>query len=861
MFNQVVPSVAALGAAAFSCLATSAQAQPAEAAYYNLPAQELERSVREVAVRSGTNILAPAKLLSGHRAPPLEGRFTPREAIEHLVAGTGLSLESVGDSLVIRRAGPAGGPVSGEAAGEGEVIVTGTHLRGAPPTSPVIVIGREDIDRTGATSVEQLMRTIPQNTQGGVNQENWSAVLPDQDVTDHGAGLNLRGLGQRATLVLVNGRRLAPSGSGSFVDVSLIPVSAIERVEVLTDGASSIYGSDAVGGVVNIILRSDFEGLETAIQAGTTTEGGGGQFQLSQSAGGRWTGGHAMLAYDVRLDDEVRAGDRSFTIGLRPDTFLLPKERRHSLIGTLDQELAPGLGLSVTGTLARRKTERTLFQSVSPLPVGVDAKADSKGLSGTLSYELGAGWRVRIDSNWAVSDTTQRQTQPGGIALLNARDVQNAILEGGVRADGPLFDLPGGPVRIAIGAQARHEKFRDAFNSSTFPEVVKSADRGVQSAFGEILVPLFSKDNRKPGLERLLLSGAVRYDRYGGTGSTVDPKVGLLWSPIAGLDLRGSYSTSFRAPLLSEISGAYTILYLPSLFFYADPTQAPAGEITAFVQGSDPSVQPETSRNWTLGGDWSPAFAPGLLLTFNYYAIRFSDRIALPTSTINVIGNPAFDSIVDLDPDAAAVAALVGGAQAVFDFSGPGFSNGNATPADIDAVVDDRVSNTALTRTRGFDLGVQYAFTAGAGRFALDLNLNHIIAFEDQLTPGSPVLNTLDRPYRPLDWRARGGLSWSRGGWAGSLFVNHSDGYRDDRTAVPLRVSAHTTVDLSLAYQFGRSEGALEGTRIALFAENLFDNDPPRLEPDPGSSTGVGYDPVNASGRGRFVAVQLRRAW
>ena len=155
MFNQVVRSVAALGVAAFSCHATAAQAQPVEAVHYSLPAQELERSVREVAVRSGTNILASAKLLSGHKAAPLEGRFTPREAIEHLLAGTGLSLESVGDSLVIRRGGPAGGPATGEAAGEGEVIVTGTHLRGAPPTSPVIVIGRKDIDRTGATSVER----------------------------------------------------------------------------------------------------------------------------------------------------------------------------------------------------------------------------------------------------------------------------------------------------------------------------------------------------------------------------------------------------------------------------------------------------------------------------------------------------------------------------------------------------------------------------------------------------------------------------------------------------------------------------------------------------------------------------------
>lgn len=860
-------SLLAVGSIIALICSAPAFAQFADELQWSLPAQDLSVSLREVSSRTGRSVIAPSELVSGRKAPAISGPFTAEGAVRMLLLGSGLEVRRVGDSLVIfapvageSRADAADDPPPASAE-EAPIVVTGTNIRGAQPTSPVITITRRQIEQTGATSVDELMRTIPQNTQGGVNKESFGLPTADQDVTDHGSGLNLRGLGQRATLVLVNGRRLAPSSSGSFVDVSLIPVSAVERVEILTDGASAIYGSDAVGGVVNFILRDNLEGLETSIQAGITTRGGGEQLLLSQSAGQDWSSGHAMLTYEYRLENEVEAGERSFTINLRPGTFLLPRERRHSLLGTLEQELLPRLSLGLTGSYARRTTERTVYQSVSPLPIGADAEAESVSLAAELSYELPGDWRLRADGNYALSDDNQRQTQPGGIALVNSRRVRNEILEGGVRLDGSLFGVPGGPVRLAVGAQARREDYRDAFESSSIPEVVREARRNVHSAYAELLVPLFSQLNRRPGLERLQISAAARYDRYSRTGSTFDPKLGLLWSPARGLDLRASYSTSYRAPLLSEISGAYSVLYVPARFFYAIPSQAPAGSIAAVVQGSNPDVQPETSRNWTFGGDWAPAFAPGLTLTANYYSIRFSDRIALPTSRANVIGNPAFAPIYDLTPDVAAVTRLIGGAQTVLDFSGPGFSNGGSTPADVDVVLDTRISNTAFTSTRGFDVGLRYAFSLGADAFVLDANLNHIIQFDDQLTAASPIIRGLDRPYRPLDWRARAGIGWSRGGWAGSIFLNHADSYRDDRTATLRDMSAHRTVDTSLSYSF-RGEGSpLRGLRLALYVENLFDNAPPRLLPEAGSTTGLGYDPINASGRARFVTLQLRKAW
>ena len=128
--------------------------------------------------------------------------------------------------------------------------MTGSHIRGAKNhSSPMITVDRQDIERSGYGTTQQLIRSLTQSvnsvsdtTVGSVN-----GGLDDGEGYD-GAGLNLRGLGGDSTLVLLNGRRLAAAGRGSFVDVSLIPLSAIERVELLTDGASAIYGSDAVGG-------------------------------------------------------------------------------------------------------------------------------------------------------------------------------------------------------------------------------------------------------------------------------------------------------------------------------------------------------------------------------------------------------------------------------------------------------------------------------------------------------------------------------------------------------------------------------------------------------------------------------------
>lgn len=198
------------------------------------------------------------------------------------------------------------------------IIVTGTRMSNVAPASPVVVLSREEIDARGLSSVEDVLRYVPQNfstiTSGG---------LADGQGVRFVAGattVNLRGLGEGTTLVLVDGKRIAasPTESGTFTDISTIPFGAIERIEILTDGASAIYGSDAVGGVMNFILKKDYSGAETRVRyEGSSSDGNG--LTINQNLGFGWGSGNLTANVSVSQEDPVNryeaglSDERDFT--------------------------------------------------------------------------------------------------------------------------------------------------------------------------------------------------------------------------------------------------------------------------------------------------------------------------------------------------------------------------------------------------------------------------------------------------------------------------------------------------------------------------------------------------------------------
>lgn len=199
-----------------------------------------------------------------------------------------------------------------------EIIVIGSRIArdsDFQSPSPVLEVSREDIERLGYSNLQQLFEKIPANGNGA-----FSTRGNNQDSTANGAAsISLRGLGADATLVLVNGRRVsispfAESITTSFVDINSIPVSAIERVEVLKDGASAVYGSDAVAGVVNIVLRRNFLGFETAVGYGNTTESDYAETTASAIWGSGGDDSNVTIILDYFKNDNLLNTDRG-TLG------------------------------------------------------------------------------------------------------------------------------------------------------------------------------------------------------------------------------------------------------------------------------------------------------------------------------------------------------------------------------------------------------------------------------------------------------------------------------------------------------------------------------------------------------------------
>jgi len=274
-------------------------------------------------------------------SPRVKGRLTPQAALDRLVAGTTLTYEYINArTVVIHENDRINEPVLqsdhdvyGAAFGEGEkepaqdaksfndtlfaslqvdeIVVAGTHIRGVVSAgSRVQLLSNTDIDATGYTTIQDVLQSIPANLGGGPSEDFDGGSTAGN--FNQGTSINLRGLGADATLVLVNGRRQAASGgSGSFVDVSSIPASAVSRIEVVTDGASAVYGSDAVGGVVNIVLRDDFQGAESRARFGIA--GGSRERLFSQIIGNTWDAGNAVLGYQYFDREALQRTDRAYT--------------------------------------------------------------------------------------------------------------------------------------------------------------------------------------------------------------------------------------------------------------------------------------------------------------------------------------------------------------------------------------------------------------------------------------------------------------------------------------------------------------------------------------------------------------------
>lgn len=206
------------------------------------------------------------------------------------------------------------------------VVVTGSNLKGVDlaEAQPVVTITAEEIKESGAQSVTDLIAQLSEAGGGTGNFSTATSGAKQADSPAGSAGISLRGLGTASTLTLINGRRIASSsfanGSQNFVDVNMIPLSAIDRVEILTTGASAVYGADAVAGVVNFILRETFDGIQGTVSHGESEASSNDARSTANFVWGKsGDNGHALVVADFHQRAALYDRDRSSTATQQPN--------------------------------------------------------------------------------------------------------------------------------------------------------------------------------------------------------------------------------------------------------------------------------------------------------------------------------------------------------------------------------------------------------------------------------------------------------------------------------------------------------------------------------------------------------------
>ncbi|MGH8109355.1 MAG: TonB-dependent receptor plug domain-containing protein, partial [Arenimonas sp.] len=190
-----------------------------------------------------------------------------------------------------------------------KVNVTGSRIKRIVEeegAQPVQVITRQDIERTGLNNVYEILNTITSSDGSGL-----STVTTQTNGSDGSQQVSLRGLGAQRTLVLVDGKRWVTDLDGT-VDFSTIPVAIIQRIEVLKDGASAIYGSDAIAGVINIVTRRDYDGAQAGLYYGQTTEGDGARKGADLTIGAKGERTNGVMSISHTSQESIFAGDREY---------------------------------------------------------------------------------------------------------------------------------------------------------------------------------------------------------------------------------------------------------------------------------------------------------------------------------------------------------------------------------------------------------------------------------------------------------------------------------------------------------------------------------------------------------------------
>lgn len=936
--------------------AADATAQQAQA-NFSIPEQKLQDALLAYGQQAGVSITMPDDALLYRRSRAVQGARTQSDALAALLAGSGLTFEFVSPNAVRvfvpekRSEAPRQAPrpaVAAPVQAQDEITVVASRLGTQQSAQPTVAITRKDIESSGRESVAQLLNNLPQVSVR-------STPSPSQNSRGV-SSVNLRGLPNGLTLVLLDGRKLggtAYQSSTGITNLNLLPLAAIERIEVLPGGSSAVYGGDALAGVVNIVLRKNVEGgavdfryggadnfaerqwtaawghgfdrgsISILAQHNSNNELTNAARDISKNTDFRRFGGPLYTTtftspgnvYSVDgkplpgLKSNVAAIPAGNGVGLKISDFLAtdgkpntsttyyenvaqvpPAEQYGTMVyGTF--ELTPDVELYGNVFYSHRKSpERDytyqlggqagyhIVPANNPfnpfgVPVGVNLVFDGTGTQCyclTQDYTRGlVGARGDIGSwHWDVAVTrsyshdvndedglySPAATAQAGLSDTNPATALNPFqtkvwsmadigkynqhliqtsenwlttVDATVR--GPLFELPAGTVRALAGVEYDYSQVGYHYYTLNV-----NGDRNVGSAFTEIRVPLLGP-GEAGGAERVVLSGAARYDRFSDFGSKVSPQGGIEIRPVDGLLLRGSYSEAFKPPTLyqlhaPEITGSTVQI--------VDPRRGEsyfAGQTT----GGNSRLQPLTGESQSFGFVLTPRALPGLEISASKWRMKLDNYVSTIASQTLVNNESLFgDYVIRAAPSAADVAA--------------------GRPGQIRTVRNVSL-NFGTYNIAGVDLAVRWPFKTSIGEFVPAAAATSVYRYNAALIPGAPVGQRAGKAttggYAPK-WKGQASLGWNTDYVETSFSANYTGAYRD---YAPSNISLGNfwTFDLNARIAIGQAfrdlPSQLKGTYLTVGVRNLSD----RLPDYSSYSVTSGYDPTQYDIIGRYLYAQV----
>ena len=392
-----------------------------------------------------------------------------------------------------------------------------------------------------------------------------------------------------------------------------------------------------------------------------------------------------------------------------------------------------------------------------------------------------------------------------------------------VKAAGDLYELPGGTLAMAVGAETAKEESSDISDSLSMANKIVGyggtsnvGSRSRDAGYAEFMIPLIGEDNRIAGIHSLGLQAAWRFEKYSDFGSVDNPKVGLKYQPEEHVLLRATYQTAFRAPSLQELHMGQTVSY----GWYHDPARGEEGEYTEKFSGNE-DLDPEESDSVSVGVLVNIPMPENMSLNFsvNWSQYEINNQINSHDPYLLLHEERYRDNIVRIKQTGADQAADNPGPDGLLGTKDD-IPNGGV-PGSIN-YIDNSFLNKAEVKVESLDLQLDYGIDTSVGYFSANLAATYLYQYDFKARPTDEFREQSGHYNRP-EWRGRARIWWTYDKYSAGATINYVDSFAQHNRIVSeyTEVDEHTTLDLQASYDL------IGNSRLTVGALNVTDEDPP----------------------------------